>query len=113
MAKPTDEWFSQAFGKAWKDKSEEIGRFNLAIFGKTGVGKSTLVNAIFRADSAQPGIGEPVTRAEPLYLHQSGTLGVLDTRGLEVGKDNEALIGELRDYLATMRRRPLAEQLHV
>ncbi|KQW47295.1 GTP-binding protein [Nocardioides sp. Root1257] len=113
MAKPTDEWFGQAFGKAWKDKAEEIGRFNLAIFGKTGVGKSTLVNAIFGAEIAQTGIGEPVTRAEHLYLHQSGTLGVLDTRGLEVGKDNDALLSELRDYLHGMRRKPLADQIHV
>ena len=113
MAKPTDEWFGQAFGKAWKDKADEIGRFNLAIFGKTGVGKSTLVNAIFGSEIAKTGIGEPVTRAEHLYLHQSGTLGVLDTRGLEVGKDNAALIAELRDYLHGMRRKPLADQLHV
>ena len=113
MAKPTDEWFGQAFGKAWKDKAEEIGRFNLAIFGKTGVGKSTLVNAIFGAEIAQTGIGEPVTRAEHLYLHQSGTLGVLDTRGLEVGKDNAALLSELRDYLHGMRRKPLGDQIHV
>lgn len=113
MATPADDWFGQAFSKAWRDKAEEIGRFNLAIFGKTGVGKSTLVNAIFGTEIAQTGIGEPVTRQEHLYLHRSGTLGVLDTRGVEVGRDNEALIGELRDYLATMRRRPLAEQLHV
>ncbi|GAW50378.1 MULTISPECIES: GTPase family protein [unclassified Nocardioides] len=113
MAKPTDEWFGQAFGKAWKDKAEEIGRFNLAIFGKTGVGKSTLVNAIFGSEIAKTGIGEPVTRAEHLYLHQSGTLGVLDTRGLEVGRDNATLIAELRDYLHGMRRKPLADQLHV
>ena len=113
MAKPTDAWFGQAFGKAWKDKAEEIGRFNLAIFGKTGVGKSTLVNAIFGSEIAQTGIGEPVTRAEHLYLHQSGTLGVLDTRGLEVGRDNAALIAELKDYLHGMRRKPLADQLHV
>jgi uncharacterized protein (DUF697 family)/GTP-binding protein EngB required for normal cell division len=113
MAKPTDQWFGQAFGKAWKDKADEIGRFNLAIFGKTGVGKSTLVNAIFGAEIAQTGIGEPVTRAEHLYLHQSGTLGVLDTRGLEVGRDNAKLLAELRDYLHSMRRKPLAEQIHV
>ena len=113
MATPADDWFGQAFSKAWKDKADEIGRFNLAIFGKTGVGKSTLVNAIFGTEIAQTGIGEPVTRQEHLYLHQSGTLGVLDTRGLEVGKDNEVLIAELRDYLHGMRRKPLAEQLHV
>ncbi|HEU5037948.1 MAG TPA: GTPase [Nocardioides sp.] len=113
MATPADDWFGQAFSKAWKDKAEEIGRFNLAIFGKTGVGKSTLVNAIFGTEIAQTGIGEPVTRQEHLYLHQSGTLGVLDTRGLEVGRDNDALLAELRDYLHGMRRKPMAEQLHV
>lgn len=113
MATPGDDWFGQAFTKAWRDKAEEIGRFNLAIFGKTGVGKSTLVNAIFGSEIAATGIGEPVTRAEHLYLHQSGTLGVLDTRGLEVGRDNAALIAELRDYLHGMRRKPLAEQIHV
>jgi uncharacterized protein (DUF697 family)/GTP-binding protein EngB required for normal cell division len=113
MATPADDWFGQAFSKAWKDKAEEIGRFNLAIFGKTGVGKSTLVNAIFGTEIAATGIGEPVTRQEHLYLHQSGTLGVLDTRGLEVGRDNDALIGELTDYLHGMRRKPLGDQLHV
>ena len=113
MAKPMDAWFGQAFGKAWQDRAEEIGRFNLAIFGKTGVGKSTLVNAIFGAEIAATGIGEPVTRAEHLYLHQSGTLGVLDTRGLEVGRDNDTLLEELRDYLHGMRRKPLSEQIHV
>lgn len=113
MATPADAWFGKAFSKAWQDKADEIGRFNLAIFGKTGVGKSTLVNAIFGSEIAETGIGEPVTMQEHLYLHQSGTLGVLDTRGLEVGKDNEALISELRDYLGAMRRRPLTEQLHV
>ena len=52
MPTPADDWFGRAFTKAWRDKSEEIGRFNLAIFGKTGVGKSTLVNAIFGTEIA-------------------------------------------------------------
>jgi uncharacterized protein (DUF697 family) len=108
-----EEWFEQAFSRAWRERAEEVGRFNLALFGKTGVGKSTLVNAIFGAEVAPTGIGRPVTQQEHLYLHTSGTLGVLDTRGLEVGVDNDALIGELTAYLDVMRRRPLPDQLHV
>ena len=35
----------------WSEEAKKLGRFNLAIFGKTGVGKSTLINAIFRQAS--------------------------------------------------------------
>lgn len=108
-----EEWFREAFGRAWTEKAQEIGRFNLAIFGKTGVGKSTLVNAIFGEDVATTGIGEPVTTDEHLYLHTSGFLGVLDTRGVEVGVDNDVIIADLERYLAQMRQKPLADQIHV
>ncbi|MGH1562985.1 GTPase family protein [Mumia sp. DW29H23] len=110
---PTESWFADTFRNAWENEQRKLGRFNLAIFGKTGVGKSTLVNAIFGDEIAATGIGEPVTREEHLYLHTSGTLGVLDTRGLEVGVDNDAIIAEVADHVTRMRRRPLAEQVHV
>lgn len=108
-----DSWFKDQFEKAWEEQAARVGRFNLAIFGKTGVGKSTLVNAIFGEAIAETGIGTPVTQKEHLYLHQSGFLGVLDTRGLEVGVDNAQILAELGEYLAKMRRAPLSEQLHV
>lgn len=110
---PTESWFADAFRGAWENEQRKLGRFNLAIFGKTGVGKSTLVNAIFGDEIAATGIGEPVTRDEHLYLHTSGTLGVLDTRGLEVGVDNDAILAEVTDHVTRMRRRPLQDQVHV
>lgn len=110
---PTDSWFADTFRTAWESEQRKLGRFNLAIFGKTGVGKSTLVNAIFGAEVAETGIGEPVTREEHLYLHQSGTLGILDTRGVEIGVDDATILAELGEHVARMRARPLAEQLHV
>ncbi len=113
MTPTGDAWFTDAFQKAWQEQDQRLGRFNLAIFGKTGVGKSTLVNAIFGEEVAETGIGEPVTRAEHLYLHRSGHLGVLDTRGLEVGKDNAQIIAELRRYVGEMRHRPLEDQIHL
>lgn len=108
-----DDWFKSQFHKHFEEEAAKVGRFNLAIFGKTGVGKSTLINAIFGEEVARTGIGEPVTRDEHLYLHRSGSLGVLDTRGLEIGKDTDKLIDELDRYVAAMRRKPLKEQLHV
>ncbi|MFJ6428343.1 GTPase family protein [Microbacterium maritypicum] len=110
----TGETFSEDdFRNQWKEQADEIGRFNLAIFGKTGVGKSTLINAIFGEEVAPTGVGEPVTMDEHLYIHRSGFLGLLDTRGLEIGKDTDELISELGEYLKKMRRQPLSEQIHV
>ena len=55
-------WFKDEFHKRYSESAKEIGRFNLAVFGKTGVGKSTLVNAVFGAEVAKTGIGEPAER---------------------------------------------------
>ncbi|QDE33522.1 DUF697 domain-containing protein [Microbacterium foliorum] len=110
----TGETFSENdFRTQWKEQADEIGRFNLAIFGKTGVGKSTLINAIFGEEVAPTGVGDPVTMDEHLYIHRSGFLGLLDTRGLEIGKDTDELIKELSEYLKRMRQQPLREQIHV
>ena len=51
------EWSDAEFQKEWQVQAEKIGRFNLAIFGKTGVGKSTLINAIFGEEVAPTGVG--------------------------------------------------------
>lgn len=91
----------------------EIGRFNLAVFGLTGVGKSTLVNAVFGEELAQTGIGEPVTKGSRLYRHASSPLGVFDTRGLEIGSDNVEILRELRDFIDQNRAGALADQIHV
>jgi uncharacterized protein (DUF697 family)/GTPase SAR1 family protein len=109
----TGDWFRRQFTAKFDEQAEKIGRFNLAIFGKTGVGKSTLINAIFGEDIAETGIGEPVTRDSHLYMHQSGHFGVLDTRGLEIGQDNQAILDDLAAYVREMRRLELKDQVHV
>lgn len=113
VAFEAEDWFKDQFHKHFTEESQKVGRFNLAIFGKTGVGKSTLVNSIFGDDVAKTGIGKPVTHDAHLYLHESGKLGVLDTRGLEIGQDTDTIIGELQRYVAEMRQQPLKDQLHV
>lgn len=112
MAGGTD-WFREEFRQEYDRQSAAMGRFNLAIFGKTGVGKSTLINAVFGEQVAKTGIGAPVTHGSRLYVDKVGHLGIVDTQGLEVGKDNKEILSELSKAMKEMRRLPLSEQLHV
>lgn len=112
MIDPPD-WFTESFRQEFDRQSHALGRFNLAIFGKTGVGKSTLINAIFGEEVARTGIGEPVTKGSHLYLDKVGHLGIVDTQGLEVGRDDKEIIKDLDKAIKDMRKLPLSEQLHV
>ncbi len=107
------QWFTDSFRAEFERQNDLLGRFNLAIFGKTGVGKSTLLNAVFGENVAATGIGEPVTKGSHLYLDRRGRLGIVDTQGLEVGRDNKALISDLDKMVKEMRKKPLADQVHV
>lgn len=107
------QWFTESFRTEFEKQAAQLGRFNLALFGKTGVGKSTLVNAIFGADVAATGIGAPVTLASHMYLDNRGTLGIVDTRGLEIGKDDKELVSEVTKVVKEMRKKRLEDQIHV
>ncbi|SEP57647.1 GTPase family protein [Microlunatus flavus] len=107
------DWLKDSFRERYDQESEAIGRFNLAVFGKTGVGKSTLVNAIFGEEVAKVGIGEPVTQGSHLYLDKVGSLGIVDTQGLEIGVDDKKIIDEMQKMINRTRKLPLSEQVHV
>lgn len=103
-------------GKArrqWEEEAHKLGRFNLAVFGKTGVGKSTLINAIFGEEVARTGIGRPVTEGSHLYVMRSGVLGLYDTRGLEIGTSSEQLLADLAEFIASKRSRNATEHIHI
>ena len=110
---PVPEWSQEAFEAAVGEAETQIGRFNLAVFGKTGVGKSTLVNAIFGEAVATTGIGRPVTQGSHLYVHRTGKLGIYDTQGLEVGRDTDRIVEELQRFIEHSRLMPYPEQVHL
>lgn len=86
---------------------------NLGIFGLTGVGKSTLINAVFGISLAQTGIGDPVTQSASLYRVQTSNLGIFDTKGLELGSNMADIVDELAEFVAKNRLGPAAEHIHV
>lgn len=49
------------FTTIMNDAFNKFGKANIIITGKTGVGKSTLINAIFSEKMAETGVGEPNT----------------------------------------------------
>lgn len=101
--------FAEAYGKAL----DELGRFNLVIFGKTGVGKSTLVNAIFGAEVAATGTGRPVTLRTEYHEHPDGYLGIYDSEGIEVGQEGDQILEKFQEIIRRTHAGPIEEQIHV
>ncbi len=56
----------------------------MLIAGRTGVGKSTLINSIFHGNMAVTGQGKPVTQTTRLISKEGIPLSIWDTRGLEM-----------------------------
>ncbi|MGM7698470.1 GTPase family protein [Microbacterium sp. A84] len=81
--RPTPEIDDKPFLDATAEAKSRYGRFNLAVVGGSGVGKSSLVNAVFGRDWAKVGKGLPVTRGVQYYHDDS--LGIWDVEGFEIG----------------------------
>ncbi len=95
------------------DALTSMGRVNVLIAGRTGAGKSTLINAVFRGDLARTGHGRPVTTGVTEISKEGIPVTILDTRGLEMAAYRESL-GQLEDEVARRAREPdAARHIHV
>jgi len=100
----------QPFVDATAEAKSTFGRFNLAIVGSSGVGKSSLVNAVFGRDWAKVGKGLPVTRGVQYFSDDS--LGIWDVEGFEIGSQVPPA-EQLRAHLDTISKSPKFQQISV
>lgn len=66
------------------EKNEEMPVANIVVAGIVGVGKSTLVNAVFGWDEARTGVGSAVTEHMTEYKKPGVPVQVWDTVGFEL-----------------------------
>jgi uncharacterized protein (DUF697 family)/GTP-binding protein EngB required for normal cell division len=91
--------FVNLINNAVRDSKQATGHFNVLIAGRSGVGKSTLINAIFDGNLATVGQGKPVTKSTREITKEGSPLSIFDTRGLEMAAFDETL-KELSDFIA-------------
>ncbi|MBX2806305.1 MAG: GTPase domain-containing protein, partial [Hyphomicrobiales bacterium] len=75
---------------------KDLGRFNIIVAGRTGVGKTTLIGAIFGQEVGNTLMGRPRTRGCIWYPEEPGDGDILrlcDTEGLEMERYTETLSG--------------------
>ena len=83
-------------------QSEELKTANIMVAGKTGTGKSTLLNAIFGEDLATTGTGKPVTEHIDEYQHENIPIHIWDTVGLELDSEKtRQSIDEIKHTIAS------------
>ena len=80
-----------------KSERDGMANLNVMVLGKTGVGKSTLINNLFNENFADTGIGKPVTDQIKAFTKEGVPLTIYDTPGLELGggKSYDSLLDQV------------------
>lgn len=87
--------FLDIFNKL-QDEIKNQEPVNIMVVGKTGVGKSTLINNVFREPIAKVGIGKPVTKRLKKIVKEGMPVNIYDTKGLEL---NPYIQKEIKDEI--------------
>lgn len=97
---------------AMRKELNKRGIANILIAGRTGVGKSTLINAVFQGNLATTGQGRPVTKNTREIRKKGISVVILDTRGLELKDFNETLNELVAEVVVRSRNEDPQKHVH-
>lgn len=103
--------FGKLIREMLEEAYEERGHANVLIAGRTGVGKSTLINSVFQRNLATTSQGRPVTENTREITKEGVPLSIFDTRGLEMA-DFSGTVRSLKAFVAE-RSGDLDEKKHI
>ncbi|MCA5012071.1 MULTISPECIES: GTPase [unclassified Enterococcus] len=88
-----------------KKENKELKKVNLLIAGKSGVGKSTLINAIFGEELVKTGVGKPVTDDINLIEQKNFPVRIYDTVGFEIS----SMGFDIKSVMKSLKRNPIQQ----
>ncbi|RFE01339.1 GTPase [Streptococcus parauberis] len=95
---------------AIEEKIKSLKQLNIIVAGKTGVGKSTLINSVFKENLADVGIGKPVTTHMRKITKKNVPLAIYDTKGFELGLDTQNEVK--REIIETIQNGLLTQDMN-
>lgn len=77
-----------------QEKINDLNTLNILVIGKSGVGKSTLINTMFRGELAKTGLGRPITQEIRKIEKKDIPLVIYDTPGFELSSSQQKQVKE-------------------
>lgn len=97
------------FQKQWSDDKKREA-LSVLIVGKSGAGKSSLINVVFGEELAQTGQGRPIT--SKIEEFEKDGLKIFDTRGIEAEKFEETT-SDIEKFLKERTICEVENQIHI
>lgn len=77
---------------------------NILLMGATGVGKSSLINALFGKEVAKAGVGKPITQHLEKYVDEEKGLVLWDTQGIEAADYHDTMQSIKKEWKILLKR---------